>query len=253
MRGAVACVAAAAIGCSGARLGSSVEYQVSERPLALPDGVAGSCMPRAFMSYPEIQSMKWAVGTNLEVEAAWPERQDCTRSLAGTGQCPAVAVSATAINAAAWTVTQIVGGAEANLRIRAIGAGDGGFALTAGGTSFTPRFVLHSTTPAAIWFELARGPRYEDVIPGQVTEVHLQPGGEVAVAVTLRTGAGEHVCGPVAAGVVQTGSAFTLDRLLDSDFVNLPYRLIAADTPGEASLQFTVGALTASLRVIVSP
>jgi hypothetical protein len=253
MTRAVAWLTAAALSCSSAGLGSRVDFQVSERPLALPSGVAGSCMPKAFMSYTDIRAMQWAIGASLEVEAAWPDRQDCGPSLLGNGSCPAVDASASAINPSAWTVTQMVNGAEANLRIQAVGAGDGGFTLAAGSASFTPSFVLRAATPSAIWFELARGPAYGDVEPGPVTEVVVPRGGDAAVAVTLRDAHGGHLCGPIPAVVTQTGAAFTIDRLLDADFVNEPYHLLAGDVAGEGSLEFTAGEVTATLRVVVGP
>jgi len=75
----------------------------------------------------------------------------------------------------------------------------------------------------------------------------------LAIAVTLRNAAGEHLCGQAPTTVTIDGSAFSLDRLTEVDYVNLPYHIIAGGAPGVGSIQFSVGDMKASLPITVGP
>jgi len=48
------------------------------------------------------------------------------------------------------------------------------------------------------------------------------------------------------------GSAFSLDRWIESDYANFPYHLIAGNAQGTGAIQFRVGDMSASLPVSVS-
>jgi len=91
------------------------------------------------------------------------------------------------------------------------------------------------------------------VIPGRISELNIAVGHDSAIAVTLRNSAGEHLCGPVLTTVTIDGSAFSLDRLIETDYVNLPYHIIAGGAPGVGSIQFSVGDIKASLPITVGP
>jgi len=123
--------------------------------------------------------------------------------------------------------------------------------VKANGDTFQPQFVVTAANPTAIWFERTYSPYYADVVPGPITELHVTRGTDAAVAVTLRGASGEHICGPVPAAVTQSGNAFSFERLGDSDFVNLPYHIIAGNSAGDGVLQFVVGDLQAALRIVV--
>src|SRR5207237_2659874 len=118
----------------------------------------------------------------------------------------------------------------------------------------SPDFVLAVEEPVAIRFERATGQYQDQLIPGPISELVLPVGQDGAVAVTLRNVAGEHLCGPLPATVTLHGSAFSLDRFTDGDFVNLPYHIIAGDTPGAGFIDFAVGDVKRSLPIqVIAP
>jgi len=119
------------------------------------------------------------------------------------------------------------------------------------GTRFSPDFVLAVEDPVAIRFERATGHHQDELIPGAISELQVPAGQDGAVAVTLRNAAGEHLCGPLPATVTLHGGMFSIDRFTDGDFVNLPYHIIAGDTPGMGSVDFAVGEVRASLPIQV--
>ena len=241
----------ALMGCGGSKLGSRLEYEVYEVPHPLLGGEAGSCLSRHSMYYSEIKAFKWAIGCQLEVYASWPDRGDCSSSILGSPRCPNVPADVITLNSAAWNAQLTGSAAVAVVAVRAVGTGDGGFAVRANGDAFNPDFVLTASSFSDIWFERANGPGYTDVIPGRISELRLALGQDAAVAVTLRNAAGEHLCGPVPATLSTSGNVFSVERLGDGDFVNLPYRVIAGTAAGEGSLQFTAGVVSATLHIIV--
>jgi hypothetical protein len=211
-------------------------------------------MSKTFMLYPDLQGLKWAIGAKLEVRVSWPDRSDCQGGLLATPICPPVSVNISSVNALAWRSTPLAGiAAVAVVDVEAVGTGDGGFEVKANGQRFNPAFVLRAEPGATIWCERASGPRYADVIPGDISELHVSPGRDAAVAVTLRSPSGEHLCGPVPAVVTTGGTVFSLETLGDAYYVNLPYHIIASSAPGQGSVQFAVGNVSRTLSIIVGP
>lgn len=85
----IAGMAVAAVACGGSTLGSRVSYQIVEVPHPLMSGgVAGSCVDGLGIDQSKADTYRWAVGTELQVTADWPDRTDCTGLIQRT--CPAV-------------------------------------------------------------------------------------------------------------------------------------------------------------------
>jgi hypothetical protein len=245
------------LACDERGLGSRIEYEISQAARGSPGtggvgvgGLSGSCTRDSIISYVEAQSLKWAPGTRLDVTAYWPDRTDCSGLWRPI--CPAVIYEMTPVDPAVWAVERTgEPSATIPLSMQALGAGLGGFTIRVDGARFEPDVALTVDTPTAIRFERATAVYPDGVVPSPITELDIPAGQEAAVAVTMRNAAGEHLCGAVPAAVAISGNAFSLGRVVDVDYVNMPYRVIAGPVPGAGSIQFTVGEIRASLSVVV--
>lgn len=121
----------------------------------------------------------------------------------------------TPINPAAWNATLLntQPAATALVGLSAVGAGRGGFRITANGAAFSPNVLLYAGTAQSIELERANGPAYTDVLDGGIGSLTIARNQDAAVAVILLDAAGQHVCGAVPAAASVAGSVFNLDRL----------------------------------------
>src|SRR5262249_7577016 len=194
-------------GCGGDTVEAlgQVRYKISERPLA--SGKAGSCMPSSVMEYSEnaafFATVKYAIGSAMEVDVLWPDRRDCTSDgILGPTHCPKVDADFIPLGAGVWSnyFTSARPAQSFILSLEARNEGEGGFKTVIHGKDIDPPFNLKVGRASGIRFEQSRDSRYGDVIPGAITEIHVARGsGNTIFAATLRDSSGEHICGAVPA------------------------------------------------------
>jgi hypothetical protein len=102
-------------------------------------------------------------------------------------------------------------------------------------------------------------------VPGSITEIHTPRGSghlssctqgvaDCAIfAASFRDSSGEHICGAVPATMsISSPDLFSIEpRAKDSPYINLPYRIVAGNTPGTGTVELKSGDLSASLTVII--
>jgi hypothetical protein len=268
----------AVVRCGGGRsrdLGP-IRYMVSESPLA--SGYAGACLSRRFTTdyfTPGVRDLKWAIGTDIEVDVSWPDRNDCSSDgYLGPTHCPAVDADFIPLGTnlhgnRSWEFFFMSAkpAPSYGLALRAYTEGEGGFSTLVNGKDVDPTFKLTVGSALAIRFERARGSGFDDVIPGAITEIHAARGDDnVVVAATLRDSSGEHICGAVPAtvtvtpiGLFSVESRLQDSHLQDAPYVNLPFRILAGSTPGIGTFELrtrtdlgtTAPEIRGSLNVIV--
>jgi hypothetical protein len=207
-------------------------------------GSAGSCLSRLFESYvpPKHQQLRFALGAQLTVSVYWPDRSDCRGSPLDQQGCkviepqvepfggwgyelvgPASITSAIVMNMTAQTSVDM-----------------GGFKVRVKGQEFRPFFQLTTTDEySSIRFQQTLcGVSNDCIVPGFLGQVPLNAGDAIAVAATLRTDSGEHICGTVPTSyTVDPPSLLTVYPLNLANYSNMPYLLIAGDTAGTATLR----------------
>jgi hypothetical protein len=247
----------------GRGLGSRVEYAVSQAvpypfvpdvDAVVTDGLAGSCVSHAGpMTYSEARSQRWAVGTGLEVQVWWPDRNDCGAGTLSQPDCPRTLADFSSIAPDAWdTELRGTGAAVTVISTVALRPGEGGFRVAVQGSSFSPDFLLTAAEPSALMFERTSGPFFADRIPGAIDRIDVAAGQDAAFVVTLRGSDGAQICGQVPAVLRTDGDpVFTIDRIAAADAVNLPYHILARTTPGVGRVVFDSAGLHGVLTIAV--
>lgn len=133
----------------------------------------------------------------------------------------------------------------------------GGFKVIANAKELSPSFQLTTTDDhSSIWFERATCPGTNDcIVPGFVSEIRIPRTRAAAVAATLRTPSGEHICGTVPTlFTVEPPGLFSVEPWYGANYSNMPYWLVAGGNLGSGTFRIatTTGkAVEGLLQIIV--
>ena len=258
------CVAlfCAACGSGAPGLGNRVTYNMSEAMVLT--GTAGSCLSVLHEDYvPEVhRHLRYAVGSLLGADVYWPDRNDCRDFFPQQANCQNIDPHVLTLGGWAPRMLSSSDGRPPTVTIHVSMTAEssavlGGFRVTVNGKEFAPFFQLTTTDEySGIWFEKTTCAGTNDcIIPGFVSEVRLHPGEPTAVAATLRTDSGEHICGTVPTSyTVDPPGLFSVEPWNLANYSNMPYRLVAGASQGSGTFQIkTVSgkSVQGTLRIII--
>jgi hypothetical protein len=237
----------ALISCGqGQDLGSRIDYYIEE---PLIDAGPGGCFPGPTAYLAEAETHVWAPGAQINVEAFWPDRNDCRLITCHSEECQPVTVEIRETNAAAWRVAQH---SSAHFTLLAVADGEGGVRVKGNGRDFDPALtVTVSSSASEIWAErlLAWNQGWSTQ---RLTELRMSPGEVISVALTMRDIAGKHICGQLEMTLtVEPATLVSLQSHSESPHVNDTYRVTAMSSPGRGVIHASVGTLRLDLPLTI--